>query len=755
MDRSKPLLLSLLLLLSGTAAQDFLWPVDLGRMLSSNFGEFRPRRFHPGIDIKTNGTVGHELAAVDDGYIWRVKVSSNGYGRALYLKLATGQTALYAHLDRFFPLIDDLVRLEQQRQNSYTVERYFPPDQFPVKKGDVVGYSGESGRASGPHLHFELRDSDNRPLNPLLHGFELEDRLPPLPRELAVVPLSTDAMINGSPLPQIFPLFSSGPREYEFPDTLHVFGTVGLEISVVDRVPGVSNELNIHGAVLSVDGVDRYRIEFDQFGFEKSHLIEIERDNSFRRLNDGEFHRLFTLQSGPQPDFVKTENGSRLALRPGFHRVNIKLFDPARNVVRIHGVLYQAPPIRIQATVLDRSDRLLRVSLEPTGSPFPLQDMVCYSFNRRGYVEEKIVPVASRKEDNRLVVDLPGSRTRHRILQFIGMDRMGAVSMPFHLPMGIRESDPASVEADLSIRHLETTVLVQVEYDRYLPVTPETVLRGPGIDEPIDMVQIRPNTFLSPPLPPRRFAGTREVVVTLRGSPEREIRYSFKPKLGSQAATSAAVSPDGKCSLQALSSTFYDSSLFWIENVENPVPVRGGQTVGGTYQLQPFDRPLKDSARVAIALPQSVEDPSGLGIFYYDNRKGWTYLPSRFSRSRLGGMFFTSVYSLESVAILKDTRMPVIKDIYPGHGGRYEAEDVRVLSAVVDDELAGIGDDRAIEMTLDDTPVLFEYQPIKKSVTFRLDEPLVPGRHKLVITATDQVGNSSTEVAIFSIGAQD
>lgn len=749
MDRLPSFLLSVFLVLSGAFAQDFLWPVELNRALSSNFGEPRPRRFHPGIDIRTNGTVGHELVAVGNGYVWRIKVSSDGYGRALYLRLTQGQTAVYAHLDRFFPLMDELVRLEQERQNSYAIDRYFPPDQFPIKKGDVVGFSGESGSAFGPHLHFELRDGDNRPLNPLLHGFELPDPLTPLPRSLAVVPLSLDAVINGSPLPRIFPLFPAGPREYEFPDTLHVFGTVGLEISAVDRMPGVPHEFNLHGAVLTVDDVDRYRIEFDRFPFEESPLIEIERDNSFARLNEGEFHRLFTLKSAIRPNFVKSENRSRLALSPGYHRVSIKLFDAAKNMVRVHGVMYQAPPIRIRAEVVNRSSRILTVSLEPVGSPFPLSGMVCYAFNRRGYVEEKIDPISSRWDGRRMVVDLPASRTVRRVLQFIGMDRMGAVSLPFHLPVSIRTADPAAVKGDLSVRHLESGVVVQIDYDRFSPVFPEVVLRGPRKDEPVEMVQIRPTTFLSWPLPPETFAGTREVVATLRGSPEREIRFAFRPKLSSPVETSAAVSPDGQCSLQALTSTFYDSSLFWIEKVVNPVPVTGGELVTSAYQLHPFDRPLRDSARVAIALGESVRDLSGLGIFYADPKEGWTYLPSRFSESKR--MFFTSVYSLEAVAVLRDTRDPVIRGLFPGHGGRYDARDVTLLSAAVDDELAGIGGDRAIEMRLDDTPLLFEYQPVKKRVTYRLREPLPSGEHELVITATDQVGNSATQVARFSI----
>ncbi|MCH8069547.1 MAG: M23 family metallopeptidase, partial [Candidatus Marinimicrobia bacterium] len=124
-------------------AQDYQWPLKLDKSLSSNFGEYRPRRFHAGIDIKTKGTTGHEILAVSDGYISRIKVSSGGYGKVLYLKLNDGNTAVYAHLNAFIPVLNAIVKLEQNRQNTYSIEKYFGENELPVQKGDLIGYTGE------------------------------------------------------------------------------------------------------------------------------------------------------------------------------------------------------------------------------------------------------------------------------------------------------------------------------------------------------------------------------------------------------------------------------------------------------------------------------------------------------------------------------------------------------------------------------------------------------------------------------------
>ena len=92
-------------------------------------------------------------------------------------------------------------------------------------------------------MHFELRDESNRPLNPLTNGFSLEDGRLPVPEAISITPLNKDAVINGSPLPQIFPLQRIKTREYAFMDTIHVFGEVGLGISVVDHMSWMNNKL--------------------------------------------------------------------------------------------------------------------------------------------------------------------------------------------------------------------------------------------------------------------------------------------------------------------------------------------------------------------------------------------------------------------------------------------------------------------------------------------------------------------------------
>ncbi len=147
-------------------------PLDIPIYLSANFGEIRTNRFHTGIDIKTEGVVGKPLFAAADGHIARVTVAPTGYGRALYIAHPNGTTTVYAHMDRFTPEIEDYLKAERHRAKRSDIDAFPDAARFPVKKGDRIGFAGNSGSSTGPHLHYEVRrTSDSRTLNVMTRGW--------------------------------------------------------------------------------------------------------------------------------------------------------------------------------------------------------------------------------------------------------------------------------------------------------------------------------------------------------------------------------------------------------------------------------------------------------------------------------------------------------------------------------------------------------------------------------------------------------
>jgi len=145
-----------LLFIFDLAGQNYVWPTDASHNLSSNFGEFRSTGYHMGLDIKTNEKEGYPVYAIESGYISRMVANFTGFGKGLYLTTRDGATAVYGHLSHFSPLLEKRLAREQTAARSYIINLYFKEDEFPVKKGDIIGYTGNTGSSTGPHLHFEI-----------------------------------------------------------------------------------------------------------------------------------------------------------------------------------------------------------------------------------------------------------------------------------------------------------------------------------------------------------------------------------------------------------------------------------------------------------------------------------------------------------------------------------------------------------------------------------------------------------------------
>lgn len=280
----------------GAPVESRLWPLSGEINLASSFGEYRSGHLHAGLDIKTYGREGLPCRAVGDGHISRMRAAPDGYGKALYVKLSTGETAVYAHLAEFPPDLEHLLFEAQVTAGQYRVDVHLEPDRFPVASGVVVGYTGSTG-TSAPHLHFEVRDESENPINPLSSGWALADGVSPEVKGVTFIPLTRDSRVNGVCRTGDVGMRRVGNGRYVATDTLAIAGRVGLGAYVLDRLNSSSGRLAPYRVELVVEGVLLTSIAFESFGY--GHAGEVELAYDMERVRDkGEDYLLLFRRNG-------------------------------------------------------------------------------------------------------------------------------------------------------------------------------------------------------------------------------------------------------------------------------------------------------------------------------------------------------------------------------------------------------------------------------------------------------------------------
>lgn len=314
------------------------WPVDVPIHLSSSFGEFRGGHLHAGVDIRSFGREGIPCRAVGSGYVARLRTSPWGYGKAVYVKLETGETAVYAHLAEFAPEIESVVLAAQLERQRYAVDIYPAPGDLPVKEGQIIAYTGRTG-AAAPHLHFEVRDAAERPVNPLEIGWSLRDDSPPTIRRLQCLPLSPDARVNGRFAPAVVELRSSSERTFAARDTLRVSGAIGFGAQIVDRAGESSGNLAPFRVELEVDGRRLAVVEMRRFSYEQTAEVELVYDMAKARTRDRHYMLLFRRGGETLGGREFVNDGIFRAAGPGeaggagrVHDVVVRAADCAGNV---------------------------------------------------------------------------------------------------------------------------------------------------------------------------------------------------------------------------------------------------------------------------------------------------------------------------------------------------------------------------------------------------------------------------------------
>jgi hypothetical protein len=305
----------------------YIWPMAIHNGVSSSFQEFRSSHFHAGIDLRTFRRTGFPVLAIADGAIKQVSMSNRNFGRCLYLRHADGNYSIYGHLEKFSEGIEAIVARVQASTGEKYFGAYVLPTPLPVRQGEIIAYSGESG-AGFPHLHLEIRDKSDRALNPLtLIGNLKWDGNPP--RLKGVLLRSRGgSLVNGDCGEFYFRLRKEGDA-YTLAEPLRINGPCDIILDAVD-LSDVGHIIAPYGLEASLDGRPAFRESFNRLSRDDNNQLGMIYDMAYS--TPGSYFFNICSQSG----FAMEQTGTRLAdelqrLAPGLHEIRAWVSDQQQN----------------------------------------------------------------------------------------------------------------------------------------------------------------------------------------------------------------------------------------------------------------------------------------------------------------------------------------------------------------------------------------------------------------------------------------
>ena len=300
-------------------------PIDFPILLSGNFGELRSSGFHSGIDIKTKGKEGVEIRSIDSGYVSRVQVSTSGFGKVVYIDHGNNLTTVYAHLSKFSDKIEKIINELQYKNKSYEVRKFFKSKELKIEKKEIIGLSGNTGSSFGPHLHFEIRKTNEElPLNPLFYNFNIIDTIRPYLKNFFLYGIK-----NGLLRRKQLKLSKLNDSTFTT-STIKTTDTIGFGIVSYDRQNKTNNIFGNYKYSLLKNDTLNFELIFDSFTFSEKPFQKKYIDNEYYVLNKSRIVKLFG-NTKKSLSFIKGKNEGLVINEGDSHNITIKLSDYDKN----------------------------------------------------------------------------------------------------------------------------------------------------------------------------------------------------------------------------------------------------------------------------------------------------------------------------------------------------------------------------------------------------------------------------------------
>ena len=707
-----------------------VWPLRLAPALSSTFGESRSRAFHAGIDLKTWGETGHPVQALADGYIWRVRTSPWGYGRALYQKLADGRIVVYAHLEGFAAPMAELVQQAQQQRGRYSVDLYFKEGEIPVLGGAVIAWSGESG-AGPPHLHLELRDANNVAINPLLHGFAIADTIAPTLQRVAITPHGHNAQVEGGHDPYVLSLrWQPGRGEFTGARPVQVLGPVSISALMYDRADAAPNKLAPYRASLHIDGDLVFAARYERVRYGDMHQMYLDRPLAAFKGGVGRFYNLCRLP-GNRLEFYEGPSDGMLNLAKGRHEAVVVVADVNGNESRARfGLVVDEPPVIAGARIVEKADGAF-IEARLSDADDPLVEVELAS-SRDGETWRRVDRRQSRSGPLKWQIHRTASYWRIQARDPAGATAFAICRLP--------DGGAAAPTFSLKRRSHADFVELVMRYAQVPSATP--LVRA-------DTVNISPRQTglrefrVTVPLGPSDSAAGPVLLRTPKAAVQKVV---FDRQFVQPGAAAKLTYAGGAVELGFAAASAYAPFFPQVETFEPQVPA-ALMAAGPAFALGPdvsFDRKVELRLRYDH---RGTLLPEKLGIYREIAAEKWSLVSNEWDA--VGRQMVARVRRFGRYALLADLEAPEISSLQPAEGAVVGSRPE--IRGAVRDQGAGIGREADIEFELDGRPLIAEYDPEAGRVYGHLAEDLSLGAHRLVLRVRDMSGNQAETHAEFTV----
>ena len=709
------LILIINIFLSIIYTDDYIWPNDYDGNITATFSEPRARRFHAGIDVRTFGEIGSNLYAIDSGHIHRIKISPNSYGKAIYLKLNDDNNIiLYSHLNHFNNQIENLVdQLHQEYQSSFFDHTLTQEQYIKINQGDIIGYTGDTGSLSGPHLHFEIRNQNNEPINPLDY-YKIKDSTPPLAKSITIIPLSDKTWINGIQDYTNFKLQKINSNKYVLQDTISVIGEFGIALETYDLIDDLSFKYGIYKIDLLLDNVLTYSIQFDNYSFSEDHLIYAAIDYALLQ-KDNISHRLFNA-TNDDLSFIKSTNKGKLIVDERTHNIVINIHDINNNITQIQGVLVGKILNNINIEMNNKN------TIIKTDELFDSEIFLNVTSKYDGI--ENYISNFTKLTDRNFKIN--NYNEKLNIIEYYIKDKSGIKSKKsFFSP---NNQNPYDIKGNIYTKHLDSGLIIEFHEKEFSGYIPKLEITSNGIIKNHLLYRKEKNILSSKIINLKKI---EKIAIIYDTQPEivfNEYFTTLFPEYENEIEFN-------KYNIKLTENSFYNEMLIICSNNKSYNFNKKLSNISDPITINPNEIPFKK----AIQLEYNILDCNNCGFYKFsDNDEKWNYINTIYNSDKIT----TNITNGGTFCILQELEKPNITNLSPAINSTYKKTNLKKIKFNVEDILSGV-DPYSIKIKIDGNELFFDYIKYRNLISAKLNQSLNIGKHTIEIIVSDKVNNKN------------